>query len=74
MSVLFKTRTIAVSGLIRCVCASLALAQQTQTGHSAANPSGSNESNRSASGPIVRCTKWSLDFPKLGRSSSIKRN
>src|SRR3954470_18694947 len=65
MSLLFKLRMAAVSAAICCLCASLALAQQTQTGQNGANQTRSSESNRSAAGQSDRSST-----AQSGRASS----
>lgn len=65
MSMLFKSRTEVVFAGMCCLCASFALAQQTQTGQSGANQSRSNESNRSAAGQSDRSSA-----AQSGRASS----
>src|SRR5436190_12444143 len=65
MSMLFKSRTEAVIAGICCLCASLALAQQTLTGQNGGNQSRSSESNRSAAGQSDRSSA-----AQSGRASS----
>jgi predicted outer membrane protein len=65
MSMLFKSRTEAVIAGICCLCASIALAQQTQTGQTGANQSRDNASERSAAGQSDRSSS-----AQSGRASS----